>query len=68
MSKLTGYLLLLVALVVPSCVTPENWSPESHRAAMRQCTLMCGKGRVRAYDPWSGECTCAGDLPRGGLR
>lgn len=37
---------------------PGRWEQREHRQMMRECRKMCGKERVRAYDPTIGECTC----------
>lgn len=41
-----------------SCVTPSKWEPESHQEVMLMCKAMCGKDRVKSYEPFTGTCEC----------
>jgi hypothetical protein len=50
--------ILILSILLTSCVTPVHWSSEDHRETMVSCRAMCGKNRVRSYEPITAECTC----------
>lgn len=50
--------VIFVCLFLTSCVTPKNWSSDDHRETMLACKIMCGKNRVKSYEPLTAECDC----------
>jgi hypothetical protein len=54
----TIYLVVVIALFLPGCVSPKNWHSDRHADVMMVCRSMCGKERVHSYVPFTGECTC----------
>lgn len=50
--------VLILLILSESCITPDQWSAQEHRAQMRQCSLACGEGRMASYDAWSAKCKC----------
>jgi xanthosine utilization system XapX-like protein len=56
--SLSTAITLTVVFLIGGCTTPNKWAPSSHAEIMRQCSLMCGKARVKSYAPLTGECEC----------
>ena len=37
---------------------PDLWDPAEHKEMIRQCSLSCGKGKLKSYDAVYGACNC----------